>query len=116
MRPRISTTTCSCRPTGGSSRRSSRPGTPSPPLIPAERYLIGFSFYEEFDLNRWDDTSEPFEDSRALAYAQWQPEGETKAGVFSYAIDRDGVAFLDDEITETDYAWTRRLSQHLRAG
>lgn len=86
------------------------------PLIPAERYLIGFSFYEEFDLNRWDDTSEPFEDSRALAYAQWQPEGETKAGVFSYAIDRDGVAFLDDEITETDYAWTRRLSQHLRAG
>lgn len=86
------------------------------PLIPAERYLIGFSFYEEFDLNRWDDTSEPFEDSRALAYAQWQPEGETKAGVFSYAIDRDGVAFLDDEITQTDYAWTRRLSQHLRAG
>lgn len=82
-------------------------------LIPAERYLIGFSFYEEFDLNRWDDTSEPFEDSRALAYAQWQPEGATKAGVFSYAIDRDGVAFLDDEITTTDYSWTRRLSQHL---
>ncbi len=85
------------------------------PLIPAERYLIGFSFYEEFDLNRWDDTSEPFADSRALAYAQWQPEGETKAGVFSYGIDRDGVAFLDDEITTTEYSWTRRLSQHLRA-
>ena len=85
------------------------------PLIPAERYLIGFSFYEEFDLNRWDDTSEPFADSRALAYARWQPEGETKAGVFSYGIDRDGVAFLDDEITTTEYSWTRRLSQHLRA-
>ncbi|ATG51485.1 endo-beta-N-acetylglucosaminidase [Brachybacterium vulturis] len=84
------------------------------PLIPAERYLIGFSFYEEFDLNRWDDTSEPVEDSRALAYAQWQPAGETKAGVFSYAIDRDGVAFLDDEITATEYPWTRLLSQHLR--
>lgn len=84
------------------------------PLIPAERYLIGFSFYEEFDLNRWDDTSEPFEDSRARAYAQWQPEGANKAGVFSYAIDRDGVAFLDDEITATDYSWTRRLSQELR--
>lgn len=84
------------------------------PLIPAERYLIGFSFYEEFDLNRWDDTSEPFEDSRALAYATWQPEGATKAGVFSYAIDRDGVPFLDDDITATDYTWTKRLSEHLR--
>lgn len=84
------------------------------PFIPAERYLIGFSFYEEFDLNRWDDTSEPFEDSRAVAFADWQPEGATKAGVFSYAIDRDGVAFMDDEITATDYPWTTRLGERLR--
>lgn len=85
------------------------------PLIPAERYLIGFSFYEEFDRNRWDDTSEPFEDSRAVAYADWQPAGATKAGVFSYAIDRDGVPFLDDAITATDYPWTRRLGERLRS-
>lgn len=85
------------------------------PLISAERYLIGFSFYEEFDLNRWDDTSEPFEESRALAYAEWQPAGATKGGVFSYAIDRDGVTFLDDDIIATDYSWTRQLGQHLDA-
>lgn len=85
------------------------------PLIPAERYLIGFSFYEEFDLNRWDDTSEPFEHSRAVAYADWQPEGATKGGVFSYAIDRDGVAFLDDEITATEYTWTRKLSERMHS-
>lgn len=84
------------------------------PHITAERYLIGFSFYEEFDLNRWDDTSEPFDQSRAVAFADWQPEGATKGGVFSYAIDRDGVAFLDDEITPTDYPWTRRLGTRLR--
>ncbi|MGP4916501.1 EndoS/ChiA family endoglycosidase [Brachybacterium tyrofermentans] len=86
------------------------------PLIPAERYLIGFSFYEEFDLNRWDDTSEPFETSRAVDYADWQPDGATKAGVFSYAVDRDGVEFLDDRITETGYTWTRRLSERLHRG
>lgn len=86
------------------------------PLIPSERYLIGFSFYEEYDLNRWDDTSEPFEASRAAAYADWQPDGATKAGVFSYAIDRDGVDFLDDGITETSYSWTRSLSERLHNG
>lgn len=86
------------------------------PLIPAERYLIGFSFYEEFDLNRWDDTSEPFETSRAVDYADWQPDGATKAGVFSYAVDRDGVEFLDDRITETGYTWTRLLSERLHRG
>lgn len=85
------------------------------PLIPAERYLIGFSFYEEFDLNRWDDTSQPFERSRAVAFADWQPQGATKAGVFSYAVDRDGVAFLDDEISATDYSWTRRIGERLRS-
>ena len=85
------------------------------PLIPAERYLIGFSFYEEFDLNRWDDTSQPFEDSRAVAYTDWQPESATKAGVFSYAIDRDGAPFLDDEISATDYRWTRQIGQRLES-
>ena len=83
--------------------------------IDPAQYLIGFSFYEEFDLNRWDDTSEPFEDSRAAAYVDWQPDGATKGGVFSYAIDRDGVAFLDDEITATDYGWTRRIAERLRS-
>ncbi|WP_246954636.1 hypothetical protein [Brachybacterium sp. Marseille-Q7125] len=83
--------------------------------IDPAQYLIGFSFYEEFDLNRWDDTSEPFESSRAAAFTDWQMDGATKGGVFSYAIDRDGVAFLDDEITRTDYTWTRRIGERLRA-
>lgn len=83
--------------------------------IDPDQYLIGFSFYEEFDLNRWDDASEPFESSRAVAFADWQPEGATKAGVFSYAIDRDGAPFLEDEITATEYTWTRRLAERLRS-
>lgn len=36
------------------------------PHIPPSRYLIGFSYDEEFDRNLWDDASEPFEDSRAV--------------------------------------------------
>lgn len=83
--------------------------------IDPAQYLVGFSFYEEFDLNRWDDTSEPFEDSRAAAFTRWQPEGAAKGGVFSYAVDRDGVRFLDDAITRTDYPWTRRIAALLRA-
>lgn len=84
--------------------------------IDPDQYLIGFSFYEEFDLNRWDDASEPFESSRAVAFADWQPEGATKAGIFSYAVDRDGVPLLEDGITETEYTWTRRLAERLRRG
>lgn len=83
--------------------------------IDPAQYLVGFSFYEEFDLNRWDDTSEPFEDSRAVAFTDWQMEGGTKGGVFSYAVDRDGVPFLDDTITVTDYSWTRRIGERLRS-
>lgn len=85
------------------------------PHIPAGKFLPGFSFYEEYDLNRWNDTSEPFEESRAVAYADWQPEGGTKAGVFSYAIDRDGVAFLDDSISHTTYEWSKRIKQRMLA-
>lgn len=83
--------------------------------IDPAQYLVGFSFYEEFDLNRWDDTSEPFEDSRAVAFTDWQMEDGTKGGVFSYAVDRDGVPFLDDTITATDYSWTRRIGERLRS-
>lgn len=84
------------------------------PHLEAARYLIGFSFYEEFDRNRWDDTSEPFADSRAAAYARWQPAGDSKGGVFSFAIDRDGVRLGDDRILPTDYSWTRRIGELLR--
>lgn len=84
------------------------------PHIPPSRYLIGFSYYEEFDRNLWDDASEPFEDSRAVAYADWQPSDGPKAGIFSYAVDRDGAPFLNDTVRRTDYGWTRRLGDRLR--
>lgn len=96
-------------------------------LIPAEKIMIGFSFYEENSYgtktiptavhnNRWYDipTTDKkveklinsdgsfntrgyfveggFEESRAARYAKWQHEFGLKGGVFSYAIDRDGVA------------------------
>lgn len=84
-------------------------------FIKPEQYLIGFSFYEERDWNRWNDTSEPFEESRAVAFADWQPEGQVKGGVFSYAVDRDGVAFLDDEIKLTTYEWSKKLKARMLA-
>lgn len=86
------------------------------PHIEPHQYLIGFSFYEERDANRWNDTSEPFETSRAAAFADWQPEGARKGGIFSYAVDRDGVAFRDDEIRLTTYEWSRRLKARMVAG
>lgn len=84
------------------------------PHIDSEQYLIGFSFYEENDnWNEWNDTSEPFEDSRAVAYADWQPAGAVKGGIFSYAVDRDGVAFKDDTISHTTYEWSKRLKHRM---
>ncbi|WP_242112970.1 endo-beta-N-acetylglucosaminidase family protein [Luteimonas aquatica] len=78
------------------------------PYIPASKYFIGFSFYEERG-TRWGDTTTPMTGSRAYKYAQWQPTGTRKGGIFSYAIDRDGVPEGQDAIVPTDYAWTRQL-------
>lgn len=65
--------------------------------IDSRQYLIGFSFYEERAPkdNRWYDVpmaNQKLEDTRAADYAKWQPEtGGIKGGVFSYALDHDGV-------------------------
>ncbi|WP_446680626.1 endo-beta-N-acetylglucosaminidase family protein [Brachybacterium hainanense] len=84
--------------------------------IDPAQYLIGFSFYEERSTNLWGDAEEPFETSRAAAYADWQPAGVTKGGIFSYAVDRDGVVEGDDEIRRTDYSWSIRLKERMLAG
>ncbi|OAA57331.1 chitinase [Cordyceps fumosorosea ARSEF 2679] len=76
--------------------------------VSSKQYLIGFSFYEENGAN-WGDTTTPMTSSRAWQYAKWQPSGATKGGIFSYAIDRDGVAIGDDTIQPTDFTWTRKL-------
>lgn len=89
--------------------------------IPANKFMIGFSFYEERSPkgNRWYDI--PFKDgtsfdakhenkigngikdSRAGRYALWQPkDGGLKGGIFSYAVERDGVYHPykeDEEVT-----------------
>ncbi|UTT52714.1 EndoS/ChiA family endoglycosidase [Microbacterium maritypicum] len=78
------------------------------PYFDACQYLIGFSFYEERGQD-WGDTTEPFDASRAAQYADWQPTGATKAGIFSYAVDRDGKVPGDDTITESDFSWSTRL-------
>jgi len=83
------------------------------PSIDPSQYLIGFSFYEENDPFGWDDTSEPFEGSRAAAYADWQPAGATKGGIFSYAVDRDGVAYKDNTVRHTTYEWSKALKHRM---
>ncbi|EHI68690.1 EndoS/ChiA family endoglycosidase [Streptococcus ictaluri] len=75
--------------------------------ISPRQFMIGFSFYEErshtnedniwYDINQYDE-SDPekgskIEGTQAEKYAKWQPDnGGLKGGIFSYAIDRDGVA------------------------
>lgn len=78
------------------------------PHFDACQYMIGFSFYEERG-HDWGDTTSPFGQSRAAEYARWQPEGETKGGIFSYAVDRDGKEVGDDTITASKFVWSKRL-------
>ncbi|GAA1717982.1 hypothetical protein GCM10009809_12360 [Isoptericola hypogeus] len=78
------------------------------PWIEPHQYLIGFTFYEHRGQFRTDVTL-PMETSRAYAYATWNPEGARKGGIFSYAIDRDGVAPGDDTSHPSDYSWSREL-------
>lgn len=79
--------------------------------IEPEKFILGFSFYEEGDRNGWNDISDVVEGSRAEKYALWQPEDGRKAGIVGYAIDRDGVAMWDDEIYHTDYSLSKELKQ-----
>lgn len=73
--------------------------------IRPEQYMIGFSFYEEragsgnlwYDINVEDESNpnigKEIKGTRAERYAKWQPKtGGVKGGIFSYAVDRDGVA------------------------
>ncbi|EOG1618110.1 endo-beta-N-acetylglucosaminidase family protein [Streptococcus pyogenes] len=85
--------------------------------IRPEQYMIGFSFYEEragsgnlwYDINsRKDDDkangiNTDITGTRSERYARWQPKtGGVKGGIFSYAIDRDGVAHQPKQIAEKD--------------
>lgn len=78
------------------------------PYVESSRYLIGFSFYEERGAT-WNDVNPPINTSRAGQYAKWEPSGAQKGGIFSYAVDRDGVPQGSDEIVPTDFSWTREL-------
>ncbi|KAK2590361.1 hypothetical protein QQS21_011954 [Conoideocrella luteorostrata] len=78
------------------------------PYISSRQYLIGFSFPEEHGA-AWGDVTPPMRTSRAYQYAQWQPSGARKGGVFSYAVDRDGKVEGDDALAPTNYTWTREL-------
>ncbi|HEP1645479.1 TPA: endo-beta-N-acetylglucosaminidase [Streptococcus pyogenes] len=85
--------------------------------IRPEQYMIGFSFYEEragsgnlwYDINSRKDEDKAngintdITGTRAERYARWQPKtGGIKGGIFSYAIDRDGVAHQPKQIAEKD--------------
>lgn len=39
--------------------------------------------------------------------------GAVKGGIFSYAVDRDGVAFRDDTVSRTTYEWSRVLKHRM---
>ncbi len=86
--------------------------------ISSTRVLFGISFYEEQDNTNWNDALGKFSEekylaSRAYQYAKWQPKNGEKGGMFVYAIDRDGKDYKENTITETDFAWTKRMMQTL---
>lgn len=78
------------------------------PYVTSKQYLIGFSFYEERGFN-WNDVNPPIRTSRAGQYAKWEPASAKKGGIFSYAVDRDGVPAGHDDLEPTDFSWTREL-------
>lgn len=79
------------------------------PYISPDKFLPGFSFYEENGAS-WGDVQYPDAtlQSRCYQYARWQPTQGTKGGVFSYAIDRD-VPYITNSIIAADYAVTKKL-------
>lgn len=72
------------------------------------KFLVGFSFYEERGA-KWGDVTQPLETSTAHQYAIWNPTQGSKAGIFSYAVDRDGVKEGDDALYPTTFEWTKAL-------
>lgn len=81
-------------------------------FLAPSKFLVGFSFYEERGA-KWGDVRDPFETSTAHAYASWHPSQGTKGGIFSYAVDRDGVKEGDDALQPTTFEWTRKLKKLL---
>ncbi|HER8861204.1 endo-beta-N-acetylglucosaminidase protein EndoS [Streptococcus pyogenes] len=99
--------------------------------IRPEQYMIGFSFYEEragsgnlwYDINVEDESNpnigKEIKGTRAERYAKWQPKtGGVKGGIFSYAVDRDGVVHPKkngyknpklDNIVTSDYSVSKAL-------
>lgn len=77
--------------------------------ITPDKFLPGFSFYEENGSN-WGDVvfPDPTFQSRCYKYAAWQPSQGIKGGVFSYAIDRD-IPYITNSIVAPDYATTKRM-------
>lgn len=83
--------------------------------IRPEQYMVGFSFYEEnagsgnlwYDINERKDDHNPLNSeiagTRAERYAKWHPKtGGVKGGIFSYAIDRDGVAHQPKKVSDDE--------------
>lgn len=82
-------------------------------FLDPSKFLVGFSFYEERGA-QWGDVREPFESSTAYAYAIWNPSQGSKGGIFSYAVDRDGLQEGDDALQPTTFEWTRKLKKLFR--
>ncbi|WP_076446736.1 endo-beta-N-acetylglucosaminidase family protein [Chryseobacterium sp. RU37D] len=84
------------------------------PYISMEKFLPGFSFYEEngYPGNYWNDVTYPQNGTgRAYDFAAWQPVHGRKGGVFSYAIDRDAplTSTYDNVLRKPNFKVTKDL-------
>ncbi|MFK0346959.1 hypothetical protein ACIQT6_25220 [Pseudomonas asiatica] len=82
-------------------------------FLPPSKFVPGFTFYEEHSGMPKGDVTEPFEGSLAYQKAKWQLNQGTKGGIFSFAVDRDGVKERDDRLLPTTFEWTKKLKRLL---
>lgn len=85
--------------------------------VPVTKFVPGFSFPEERG-PRWSDVSPTVDSSRAAQLARWQPagpDGPRKAGVFAYAIDRDGKKEGDDSLERTHFTVSQHITTIMKA-
>lgn len=80
--------------------------------VPPSKFVPGFTFYEEGSMRKYDVMT-PFESSYAYQKAKWNPSQGTKGGIFSYAVDRDGVKEGDNALQPTTFEWTKKLKKLL---
>lgn len=95
---------------GSRSDRTARALQDYAPFVGAGRFMPGLAFPEEGDMNnRWLDATEPYASSNLYDVASYAHD-HGLAGMFLYALDRDGRTYDDHDlhhIEPSSLLWTK---------